>query len=84
LRITSLLSSGALEGVGTDKTRGGVGEGQLFRAMKSLIIVQPTGPHGDNCVFRRMWPTHSEGSGPPVPIDVAHPFRAKWPTYSEG
>lgn len=36
------------------------------------------------CVFRRKWPPDSNGSGPPIPREVAQGFRGKWPTRSKG
>ena len=35
-------------------------------------------------VFRGMKSTRSEGRGPPIPIEEAHPFRGKRSTHSEG
>ena len=33
------------------------------------------------CVFRAKRPTYSEGRGPPIPIEGAHPFRGMRPTF---
>ena len=42
----------------------------------------PRGGHA-RCGFRAKWARHSEACGPPVPIEVGHPFRGMWARHSE-
>lgn len=51
------------------------------------VVLAGTGQvnHGrEDCVFRAMGPTDSEGRSPPIPREEAHPFRGMRPTPAGG